>query len=96
MAKRRIARLAEGGEDTVTLRPTGATASPSHLGVGQHPVVVVAEGRRSGLGRRRGGIGGVVANGARYVFTNDFNRLAGAGLDFPAVPASGPEPAAAG
>jgi uncharacterized peroxidase-related enzyme len=37
----------------------------------------------------------VVANVALHVFTNYFNRLAGTDLDFPAVPALGPEPAAA-
>ena len=38
----------------------------------------------------------VVANVALHVFTNYFNRLAGTDLDFPAVPALGPEPATAG
>ena len=37
----------------------------------------------------------VVANVALHVFTNDFNRLVGTDLDFPAVPALGPEPATA-
>jgi uncharacterized peroxidase-related enzyme len=37
----------------------------------------------------------VVANVALHVFTNYFNRLAGTDLDFPAVPALGPEPATA-
>ena len=35
----------------------------------------------------------VAANVALHVFTNYFNRLAGIDLDFPVVPALGPEPA---
>ena len=38
----------------------------------------------------------VVANVALHIFTNYFNRLAGTDLDFPAVPALGPEPGIGG
>src|SRR3954454_16705208 len=48
-----------------------------------------------GAGFDDAAIAEVVANVALHVFTNFFNRLAGTDLDFPAVPALGPEPATA-
>lgn len=51
------------------------------------------EVRRAGFDNAA--IAEVVANVALHVFTNYFNLMAGTDLDFPAVPALGPEPATA-